>query len=173
MKLISEPLPDVALLESHLFEDERGSFLKVFNRLSDYTRAFSIQQINYVDTSEKHTLRGLHYQTGKAAEAKLFRVVSGKAQLAFIDLREQSRTYLESKSVILDKANKALLIPRGMATGYLTLAAHTRMLYLSDNDYTPNQERGIRWDDAVLNIKWLTDEPILSKKDLNWEDFKP
>ncbi|GEO04022.1 dTDP-4-dehydrorhamnose 3,5-epimerase [Adhaeribacter aerolatus] len=156
------------LFESHHFEDERGIFLKVFNTDNSFLNDYTVRQINYVTSVEKHTLRGLHYQRDTNAESKIFRVISGAAQVAFVDVRTDSPTYLQASTVVLDNPKRAVAIPRGFATGYLTLTAHTVMLYLADNDYNVGAEAGLLWNDPKLNINWQIKNPILSEKDKGW-----
>lgn len=172
MKVIDKLLDEVYIIESPLFQDERGAFLKVFNNTITPLADYHIQQVNYVETVEKHTLRGLHYQKGEFAESKFFRVVKGKAQLAFVDVRVGSNTYLKAETVVLDSPSKGVLIPRGFATGYLSLEDNTIILYSSDNIYYPKSECGILWNDNKLGISWLVEYPILSEKDKNWDPLK-
>lgn len=156
------------VFESHFFEDSRGVFLKVFNTDNAFLNDYTVRQINYVTSVEKHTLRGLHYQHGPHAEAKVFRVINGAAQVAFVDVRPDSPFYLQSQTVVLDNPKRAVAIPRGFATGYLTLTANTVMLYLADNDYNVNTEAGLLWNDPRLGIDWLEKDPVLSEKDKAW-----
>ncbi|KAA5548787.1 dTDP-4-dehydrorhamnose 3,5-epimerase family protein [Adhaeribacter rhizoryzae] len=156
------------LFESHYFEDERGVFLKVFNTDNSFLSDYTVKQINYVTSAEKHTLRGLHFQHGDNAESKVFRVINGAAQVAFVDVRPDSPTYLQASTVVLDNPKRAVAIPRGFATGYLTLTNNTVMLYLADNDYNVSTEGGLLWNDPALNINWLEKNPILSDKDKAW-----
>ncbi|MDB5263112.1 MAG: dTDP-4-dehydrorhamnose 3,5-epimerase [Adhaeribacter sp.] len=168
MKIIDSFSGGPFLFESHFFEDERGIFLKVFNTDNDFMNAYVVRQINYVTSVEKNTLRGLHYQRGEHAESKIFRVINGAAQVAFVDVRTDSPTYLQATTLVLNNPKQAIAIPRGFATGYCTLADNTVMLYLADNDYNVSTEAGLLWNDPKLNIDWLVDEPILSGKDKAW-----
>jgi len=167
MKIIKEVLSEVYLLESPFFTDDRGGFLKLFNRDNPLFDQFKIQQINYVESTQKDTLRGLHYQTGEFQESKVFRAVKGSIQLAFADTTDVNN----SAMVVLDNPAQCVLIPRGFATGYLTLSEFTTVLYISDNEYNVNVEKGIRWDDAQLKVNWMTQKPVLSEKDKKWADW--
>jgi dTDP-4-dehydrorhamnose 3,5-epimerase len=168
MKIIEYNLKDAFLIQTNFSEDSRGAFLKIFAADNDILRNYTVRQINYVTSVQKHTLRGLHYQQGEFAEGKIFRAVNGAAQVAFVDVRPDSTSYLQAQTIILEDPRQAVVIPRGFATGYCTLADITIMLYLSDNDYNLNSESGLRWDDPKLHIDWLVQEPILSEKDKGW-----
>ena len=168
MQLINTYFDQILLVETNFFQDERGTFLKVFNSDNQLLNSYTVRQINYVESVKKHTLRGLHYQQGEAAESKIFRVIKGSAQIAFADVRLNSPTYQQATTVVLSNPKHAVVIPRGFATGYGTLADNTTILYLSDNDYNINTEAGLLWNDPKLNIDWLIKEPILSEKDKAW-----
>jgi dTDP-4-dehydrorhamnose 3,5-epimerase len=167
MKFI-EQIGDAILIESNYFEDERGVFLKVFNTDLEPLKQFTVKQINYVMTNEKHTLRGLHYQKDQFAESKMFRIIKGEAQLAFVDVRPTSSTYLQAYTYTLNNPRQAIIIPQGFATGYCTLTEDVVMLYAADNDYFPSAEAGLLWNDPKLSIPWKTQSPILSEKDKVW-----
>lgn len=168
MKLLNKYPHGPFLLESNYFNDERGGFLKVFSSDNELLNKYTVRQINHVVSVEKHTLRGLHYQQGGAAESKIFRVVQGAAQVAFVDVRPASDSYLQATTVLLDHPKMAIAIPRGFATGYCTLSDNTTVLYTSDNDYNIKAEAGLLWNDPKLRINWMTKDPILSEKDKAW-----
>ena len=168
MKLINQYPNGPFLFESNYFEDERGVFLKVLATDNEFLNKYTVRQINHVVSVDKHTLRGLHYQQGESAESKIFRVVKGAAQVAFVDVRAQSDSYLEATTILLEHPKQAVAIPRGFATGYCTLADNTTVLYTSDNDYNIQAEAGLLWSDPDLNINWVEKDPILSEKDKAW-----
>lgn len=163
---------EVKEIKGPCFTDERGAFVKVYSEHIQGLEIFDIKQINLVTSLEKFTLRGLHYQTGKHAEGKFFRVVKGGIQLCFVDIREHSTTYAQFGTIILTQPELGILVPRGFATGYCTLEENTTVLYLSDNDYEPSAEKGIRWNDSSIDIEWITDNSIISDKDKLWANFK-
>ncbi|MBF6650304.1 dTDP-4-dehydrorhamnose 3,5-epimerase family protein [Methylobacter sp. BlB1] len=172
MDVIKYFLGDVRLIQSPLAADDRGCFIKAYNRETEPLADFSICQINLVNNRFRNTLRGLHYQTDIWAESKFFRVLRGGIRVAFIDLRTNSNYYLKSEVCTLENNGYALLIPRGFATGYLVIEDDTDVLYCSDNYYRPEFESGIRWNDPLFNIDWgLTNDPIISDKDIKWIDY--
>ncbi|MCP4440190.1 MAG: dTDP-4-keto-6-deoxy-D-glucose epimerase [Aureispira sp.] len=171
MQVVNILLGDVKVLQSPNFQDQRGGFFKLFNGLDEHLKHYAIEQVNYVQNKQKGILRGLHYQKGDYAESKFFRALKGKIQLAFADLRPKSPTYLKATTFTLGQPDMGVLIPRGFATGYLTLEDDSDVLYYSDNIYKPETEGGIRWNDPKFKLQWLSFKPNLSAKDQNWSDF--
>jgi dTDP-4-dehydrorhamnose 3,5-epimerase len=111
-------------------------------------------------------LRGLHYQLQPKAQTKLIRVISGESYHVAVDLRRQSTTFGAWIGVILNSLNKKqLFIPKGLAHSFCTLIPNTEVLYKVDEYYSPEYDRGIRWDDPTLGIDWPTSKPIVSDKD--------
>ncbi|WP_422361705.1 dTDP-4-dehydrorhamnose 3,5-epimerase family protein [Reichenbachiella sp.] len=162
-----ETFDDILLLKSKGASDERGSFRKFFDESLLESVSFEIKQINHVETKAAHTLRGLHYQTGDHAEGKIFRVLNGSIQLGFFDTTSE-----KSGSLILDDVDKAYYVPRGYATGYLTLSRNTTVFYMSDNSYAPSHESGLRPNDPILRIDWLNKTYHQSEKDKSWPNWK-
>jgi len=111
-------------------------------------------------------LRGLHYQSGNGAQAKLVRCIEGEIFDVIVDLRKSSETYGKWASVLLsDKNMLCLFVPKGFAHGYLSLSDSSRVMYKVDAPYSPANETGIRFDDGALKIAWPIKDAILSKKD--------
>ena len=171
MKLVNTLLNDVKIIENQTFQDERGSFLKVFNFGFDDLSEFKTVQINFVNSEKAFTLRGMHFQEN-CVESKFFRVLHGSILLGFIDLRSNSSTFTKSASIELTNPETAVLIPRGFATGYCTTMENTEVLYLSDNLYSTADELGIRWNDKILKIQWPNQKLTISDKDRSWPPFK-
>ncbi|WMX15760.1 MULTISPECIES: dTDP-4-dehydrorhamnose 3,5-epimerase family protein [unclassified Aureispira] len=171
MEQINTLLKDVQIIKSPAFFDERGGFIKLFNQQAPILEQYEIKQVNFVQNKQKGIIRGLHYQTGTFAESKFFRVLTGRIQLAFVDLRQAPFNHQKASTFILDSPDIGVLVPRGFATGYLTLEENTDVLYYSDNVYEPSAEQGLRWNDPLFKIQWLTFQPNLSQKDKAWANF--
>ncbi len=164
------PLDGAFLIEPLEFEDERGKFYKVYNEEVLKTPAFVEE---YLSVSGKNVLRGLHYQKGEFAQAKLVRCTKGKVYDAIVDLRKSSPSFSKSFAIVLsDEKMQSLYVPRGFAHGFVSLTQGAQVLYKADNSYKPEQEAGIIWDDADLKISWPVKEPVLSEKDKKWPKLK-
>lgn len=171
MKVISEPLKDCFLLEPTVFGDHRGYFFESYNdekfeKLTDVRPNFV--QDNQ-SKSSKGVLRGLHFQKGDAAQAKLVRVIAGSVWDVALDLRPSSPTYKQWYGVELTAENhRMLFVPRGFAHGFVTLEDDTIFAYKCDNHYSKPDERGIHYLDKELNIEWPIEgmDIKLSDKDL-------
>ena len=164
-------------MEPSIFEDERGAFFEAFNKAKFEKQ--TNQKINFVQDnqsfSKRGVLRGLHYQIGAHAQAKLVRVLHGKVLDVIVDLRKDSATYGEKLVTVLSESNnKQLFIPRGFAHGFVVLSKSASFFYKCDNLYNKEAERGIIYNDKTLNIDWelAIDALIISKKDLLLPTFK-
>lgn len=170
-------LPGAYIIELEPIHDNRGFFSRIFCQREfealDLTTEFV--QANMTYSTEKGTLRGLHYQIRPHKEIKLVHCPRGAIYDVILDLRPDSPTYLEWVSVELTAENRKMLyIPGEFAHGYQTLAEDTEVFYQVAQFYAPNFERGIRWDDPAFQIEWPeTARPILSEKDKAWPDFQP
>lgn len=162
---------DVKVCKGKSFSDSRGHFIKLFDNGLPSLEGYRVKQANYVVNPGKYIFRGLHYQLGEFSESKIFRVLSGSIQLVFFDTRPASRNFKKSSDIVLDDPGFYVHLPRGYATGYCTLEENTHVLYFSDNVYSVENERGIRYNDPVLRLSWPTTSLIISDKDLNWPDF--
>lgn len=160
------------IFEPKVFQDGRGSFLesynqKVFNKLSDQNVTFVQDNESF---SSKGVLRGLHYQIGDFAQAKLVRVVQGKVLDVAVDIRTGSPTFGKHISIELSAENrKQLYVPRGFAHGFIVLSETAIFSYKCDNYYNKASEGGIIFSDSNLNIDWRLpkDQLLVSGKDLN------
>lgn len=166
------PLKGCFVIEPTVFMDNRGYFFESFNQ-KKFEHAIS-RQINFVQDnqslSRKGVLRGLHYQTGASAQAKLVRVLFGKVLDVVVDLRSASNTYGKHYSIELsDKNQKQLFVPRGFAHGFLVLSEEARFFYKCDNYYDKDAEAGIVFDDPEIGIDWKIErkEPIITEKDIS------
>lgn len=172
MMVTETKLEGCFIIEPKVFNDERGYFLesfnqKVFNELIG-------EKIRFVQDNEslssKGVLRGLHYQKGEHAQAKLVRVVKGKVLDVCVDIRKNSPTFGQYVSVELSEENKKqLFIPRGFAHGFVVLSDKALFSYKCDNFYNKESESGIIFNDIDLNINWVLPEEdlIISEKDKN------
>ena len=163
------------VIEPEKHEDERGFFERTWcqkefkvHRLNPNT-----VQANIAFSLQKDTLRGMHYQINPYQEAKLVRCIRGAVFDVVIDLRPDSITYCEWLGVELSSENhKMLYVPEGFAHGYQTLENNSEVFYLVSQFYTPDAERGVRWDDPVFDIEWpKTSDLVISEKDKNWPDY--
>lgn len=163
-------LQDAKLIEPEVFEDERGHFKELYEKRSFKKAGIDSEflQDNF-SRSVQGVLRGLHYQKGQHSQGKLVRCVSGAILDVIVDLRRGSATFGRHEKFILS-GNKARIIwvPRGFAHGFYTISESAEVHYKVDNEYKPEQESGIIWNDPTLNIDWPTKSPKLSEKDKNW-----
>lgn len=165
------------IIEPQVFKDKRGYFVENYNQKA-FNKALGLK-INFVQDNEsqssKGVLRGLHYQLGEYAQAKLVRVVKGSVLDVAVDVRVGSTTFGESFSIELSEDNKTqLFVPRGFAHGFIVLEDETIFSYKCDNFYNKASEAGIIYNDENLAIDWkLTkDELIISDKDLMLPNLK-
>lgn len=160
-------IPDVILIESQIFQDERGFFLENFKEsiFKDYGINTKFAQDNF-SYSLKGVLRGLHFQNPPKAQAKLVTALKGKIFDVAVDLRNNSPTYGKWIAEILSEDNhSSLYVPEGFGHGFCVLSKEAYVLYKITQEYSSEYEGGVIWNDPELNISWPIDEPILSKKD--------
>lgn len=170
MKFTKTILNGVVIVEPKVFGDHRGFFMESWSKraFEESGLQYDFVQDNHSSSTRKGTLRGIHFQRGEKAQAKLVRCIKGAVLDVAVDLRPASPTYKKWVAVELSADNKKqLLIPRGFGHGFITLADDVEFLYKSDNYYSPEADGGIRWDDPQLAIDWGTTQPILSQKDQN------
>ncbi|KHL54350.1 dTDP-4-dehydrorhamnose 3,5-epimerase [Xanthomonas cannabis] len=154
--------------------DARGWFARVFcsDEMAQAGLASAFVQVNNSFNAEAGTLRGMHYQLPPAAEVKIVRCISGALWDAIVDLRPDSPTYLQWYGTELSADNRlALYVPRGFAHGFITLQPQTEALYFASAMYAPQAERGLRWDDARIGVRWPRVPQCVSDKDTGWPDF--
>ena len=169
MEVHPTALPDVKLICPNIFRDNRGYFCEIYNtetyRAAGITAAF-VQDNESL--SMRGVIRGLHWQEGIYAQAKLVRVIRGAVWDVAVDIRKDSPTFGQSVATLLTADNgHQFFIPRGFAHGFAVLEDNTLFAYKCDNFYYPQAERGLRYDDPQLNIAWpdMKTPPILSRKD--------
>jgi len=160
-------IPDVILVEPKIFTDDRGFFYESFKK-SDFL-SYGISEIFIQDNfshSKKNVIRGLHYQNPPKPQAKLISVIKGKIFDVAVDIRKKSPTYGKWISAILSEENhRSLYIPEGFAHGFCVLSDEADVSYKVNNEYSPQHEQGIIWNDDFLKISWPIQKPIISNKD--------
>ncbi len=170
MKFFNTNFDDLWLIETEFKIDNRGFLTRLFckNEFDKINFHKEFVQENLTLTKTKGAFRGFHYQLSTHSEAKLVRCISGKVTDIVIDLRKNSKTFLKSFSVELDSSKlNMILIPEGFAHGFQTLTDNCIMLYLHSNFYNTNFERGIRYDDPVINVQLLFPVTDISERDKN------
>lgn len=175
MIFTEQELKDVWVIEPKVFPDQRGYFMESFKK-----ELFEqhIGKINFVQDNESKStrgvLRGLHYQTGEYAQAKLVRALLGSVLDVIVDLRKSSPTFGKHLAIELsDENKKQLFVPRGFAHGFLVLSQEAIFSYKVDNAYAPAHEASLLWSDPTINIDWgmQENELLLSPKDISGKVF--
>ena len=177
LELENTPLKDCFILKPAVFRDPRGTFMESFNEKR--FRETTGLDVHFVQdnqsTSERGVLRGLHFQTGDHAQAKLVRAVVGEVMDVVVDLRPDSPTFKKSFKVVLSDENQfQLFVPAGFAHGFITLSETSVFAYKCDQYYNKEADGGVIWNDPTLNIDWdFPEEDIkLSEKDAQLPTFK-
>ncbi len=160
-------IPDVVLIQPNVHTDGRGVFAELF-KFSDFAghgiKAL-ISQINS-SYSKKHVLRGLHYQLDPKAQGKLISVAAGEIFDAAVDIRKDSQTFGKWVGRRLTAETKEMLwVPPGFAHGFCVESNAATVIYFCTEEYAPDAERGIIWNDPAVGIEWPTTAPIVSAKD--------
>lgn len=167
MEVIKEPLPGLLVIKPRAFEDERGFFQETWQQQK--YKKIGIKEDFVQDNwsrSNKGVLRGLHFQR-EHPQGKLVSVRSGRVFDVSVDIREDSPTYGEwYGEELTDENHLQIFVPKGFAHGFCVLSSVADFSYKCTGYYHPNDEGGIRWDDAVLGIDWPLTNPIVSKKDM-------
>ena len=163
-------IPDVKILSSNIFNDNRGYFFESFNQKK--FNLLNIETNQFLQDNESMSkfgvLRGIHFQTAPFEQSKLVRVVSGEIQDVIVDLRKDSPSYKQYISIVLNADDKKqIYIPKGCAHAFLTLSNQAIVSYKVDAYYSKSHDAGIKYDDPTLNIQWELDKKdiILSDKD--------
>lgn len=170
MEIIQTPLTDCFILKPAIFSDPRGYFFESFNE-DKFNKKCNLN-VHFVQDNQSFSsfgvLRGLHFQKGEHAQAKLVRVLKGEVLDVAVDLRLNSPTYAQWYSVNLSEENKLqFFVPRGFAHGFIVLSEHAEFFYKCDNYYNKESEGGVHYADPVLNIDWQipTESLLVSEKD--------
>lgn len=168
MKITKTKLEGVVIIEPDVFGDNRGFFMESWNKkkMEEAGLYYDFVQDNHSKSTVRGTLRGIHFQKGDKAQAKLVRCVKGAVLDVAVDLRKNSPAFKQWVGVELSGENKKqLLIPRGFGHGFVTLTDDVEFLYKADNYYAPEADSGICWNDPEIGVEWGVKVPILSEKD--------
>ena len=170
MKFTETKLKGCFVIEPKVISDERGYFMESFNERT-FQNGIN-QQVHFVQDNQsfstKGVLRGLHYQTGENAQAKLVRVLQGEVLDVAVDIRPESETYGQHVAILLSGENQTqFFVPRGFAHGFLVLSETATFFYKCDNFYNKESEGGILYNDPEINIDWQfeIENLIISEKD--------
>lgn len=164
---IETPLDGAFLIKRKPILDLRGSFERLYceKEFSSFGWANGIKQINRTITREKGSIRGMHFQQ-PMAEFKLVTCVKGKIWDVIVDLRKDSPTFLKWHAEVLSQDEESsFLIPKGFAHGFQSLDKDCELIYLHSEFYSPQNEKGLRYDDNILDIKWPLDVSFCSERD--------
>jgi len=175
MEIIKTSIEGLLVLQPRIFEDERGYFIE------SYKESFikdNFPGIHFIQDNESMStygvLRGLHFQKPPFEQTKLVRVIQGKVLDVAVDLRLNSKTCGKYESVVLSGENKKqFLIPKGFAHGFVVLSEEAIFSYKVDNNYAPDYDSGIKYNDSKLGIDWILQEEslIISEKDIKLPGF--
>lgn len=173
MEIIQTGIEGLVQIIPKIHSDPRGWFIEL-HKSSQFQN--SIGNVPFVQDnisfSNKHVLRGLHLQTGHSGQAKLVTILKGKVLDVVVDLRSGSPTFgRHYKLELNDTARNLLFVPAGFAHGFSAME-DSLFLYKCSNEYNPNNETGIIWNDPTLNIDWHNPAPIISDKDSKLPKFK-
>ena len=176
MKFIRTSLEGAYLIGLDKYEDERGFFARIFckSEFEEMGLSSKFIQVNNSLTRYKGTIRGMHYQLEPSAEVKIVRCIRGSLYDAIIDLRPDSSSFGEWFGSELSAENRQMMyVPKGFAHGFLTLEDNTETFYFASSSYSPDLERGIRYNDPYFGIEWPIPVTQSSQKDGECPDFDP
>ena len=176
MRYTECPIPGLWIIESNVYSDSRGYFMESYKQ-QEFDR--HIGTVHFIQDNESQSsfgvLRGLHFQSGDTAQAKLVRVIRGKVWDVAVDIRKDSPTFGQHCALELSEENKRqFFIPRGFAHGFLVLSETALFQYKVDNMYSPETEQTLNCMSPELNIPWPlnSDQWILSEKDKQGKSLK-
>ena len=168
------PIPEVVLIEPRVIADDRGFFMETYKQSEFAVNGITGPFIQCNESKSAHgTLRGLHYQKNPKAQAKLVRVLRGEVYDVAVDLRRGAPTYGRWVGVTLSSENKRMLyVPGEFAHGFCVLSEEADVFYLTSNEYSPDHEAGVLWNDPDLAIAWPIRGPRLSARDRAWPPLR-
>jgi dTDP-4-dehydrorhamnose 3,5-epimerase len=163
-------LKGVYVIDPEPVSDSRRWFARTFckDEFKQIGHTKEWVQMNHSFTKTKGTIRGMHYQPPPHGEIKMVRCITGKVWDVVVDLRKDSETFLQWIAVELSSENKKMIyIPEGIAHGFQTLVDDCELLYHHSHSYTPGVEKGIRYNDPVVNIQWPLSLTEISERDIS------
>jgi dTDP-4-dehydrorhamnose 3,5-epimerase len=176
MQVEETKLKDCFIIKDTLFKDPRGYFFESFNQ--NFFNELTGLNVQFVQDNQskstKGVLRGLHFQLGTHAQAKLVRVLEGRVLDVAVDIRSNSKTFGQHVAVELTAENETqLFVPRGFAHGFVVLSETATFFYKCDNYYNKLSEGGIMYNDPQLAINWQlpSEDLLLSEKDLSLKNL--
>ena len=155
--------------------DERGFFARSWCRkeFGDLGLDFNLVQCNISYSTQRGTLRGMHYQAAPFPESKIVRCTQGAIYDVVLDLRPESATFRDWFAVTLTAENRNMVyVPKGCAHGFLTLQEETEVFYQMSEFYNAESARGVRWDDPAFRIVWPEKVEVVSDRDRTYPDFE-
>lgn len=164
-------IPDVILVIPKVFSDDRGFFIETykFSNFADFGIKTQFVQDNHSFSAVSGIVRGLHFQKKPKAQAKLVKVMAGRIFDVAVDIRRNSPTYGKWVSAILSAENKSMLyIPEGFAHGFCVIEENTEVIYKCSQEYCPEYDRGVIWNDETIGIEWPVQKAVLSERDTKW-----
>jgi dTDP-4-dehydrorhamnose 3,5-epimerase len=175
MKFHEQKLAGVYLIEPAPFKDDRGVFRRHFcdKEFSEHNIVKNVRQSNVSENKYAHTLRGFHFQVSPYGEGKTLSCLKGIIYDIIVDLRPESPTYMEWVSFELNEDNRySIHIAPGCANAFLTLDDGCLIHYYCSQPYTPDAERGIRYNDPSFGFEWPFEPAVISEKDMSHPDFQ-
>jgi dTDP-4-dehydrorhamnose 3,5-epimerase len=169
-------LSGVWLIEPIVHEDERGTFFRHFcaEEFAAHGLAPAAVQGNVSENPYRRTLRGIHYQIGRAAEAKTLSCITGAIYDVVVDLRPDSPTFMQWIAVEISREDRqSLHVPVGCANGWLTLSPNTTIHYYMSEIYAPASARGFRYNDPAFGFRWPLEPLVIAERDRSFPDFDP
>jgi dTDP-4-dehydrorhamnose 3,5-epimerase len=158
------------LFNNSVFSDSRGKFERIFDKSIQELEHQNVLQANLSINPQKYTLRGMHYQVSGPEEIKIIVVLAGEVQIVLSNahLRQQNLELQNEYYILSSRSHQTLLVPSGLATGWLSLSDHAVLLYLMTSRFEECSYGGFCFDDTAASIDWLHRPSIISSKDSNW-----
>lgn len=175
MKFAETSVQGAYVIDVDRIGDSRGYFGRLWceKELEQQGLVSHIKQSNIGFSPEAGTLRGLHYQKAPYEEVKIVRCTRGSVFDVVVDIRSESPTYRMWFGIEITPDNASMLyVPKGCATGYLTLQENSEIYYSTSEFYAPEAATGIRYDDPLFDIEWPGDIKVLSDNDTSWPDYQ-